>query len=203
MILIPGNSLYIGIYLCLVTDDLNIADLTVTLLAMHDKKAVLEHRTCIYLERRVVRQVCCPVMNLQEYVIRHRPAYRKVEFEEALGEDCVLDTFAMLIDIRPAPVKIKIVEVLLERLFDNSLDAACPVCLLQRLLYLYYIAFGRLDYRRSKCDRHYLIHRIQGVVIVTLVLVTARKHKCRQEEQKHPTVAVYSLYHLFHIIALR
>ena len=69
MVVIPCYSLHVGVYLRLVADDLNVTNLAVTLLAMHNKKAVLEHRACVYLERRVMRQVCGTVIYMQVHIV--------------------------------------------------------------------------------------------------------------------------------------
>ena len=69
VIVILGNLLDIGLYLCLVSDNLNVTNLAVAVATVHHKKAVLEHRTCLYCETRVVREVGGAVIYLQEHII--------------------------------------------------------------------------------------------------------------------------------------
>ena len=69
MVVVVGYSLDIGVNLCLVANDFDITYLAVTLVAMKNKKAVLEHWACTYLERGVMRKVCCSVIYLQKYAV--------------------------------------------------------------------------------------------------------------------------------------
>ena len=66
VVVVLGNTLYIGVYLGILAYDLNISELAAALVAVQDKKTVLEKRTCLYCKARIVRQVGSLVIYLQE-----------------------------------------------------------------------------------------------------------------------------------------
>ena len=54
MVDIAGHRFHIGVYLCLIANDLDVAYLAVSFIAVQHEEAVLEHRACVNLESLVV-----------------------------------------------------------------------------------------------------------------------------------------------------